>query len=123
VTTRECEQELSVRDYRWVCDVVRARAGIALGEHKMELVRSRLGRRLRATGLRSIRAYCERLRQDTKDPEVDRMVGVVATHLTAFFREPDALGDLGAEVLPRARAAAERGAGGGGGGGACAWGF
>ncbi|HHQ41829.1 MAG TPA: protein-glutamate O-methyltransferase CheR [Chromatiales bacterium] len=86
------------RDFRCIQRLVRELAGIELGAAKRELVYSRLSRRLRALGLDSFRAYCERLRSVPQ--ETAELLNAITTNLTAFFREPHHFEHLAREALP-----------------------
>ncbi|SOD55039.1 chemotaxis protein methyltransferase CheR [Pseudoxanthomonas wuyuanensis] len=81
------EFEFGDRDFRRICDLIRARAGIALADGKRDMVYGRLSRRLRALGLRSFRDYLDRLEQDGGE-EWQAFTNALTTNLTAFFREP-----------------------------------
>src|SRR5690606_842752 len=80
--------EFRDHDFAQVRKMIYARAGIALGEHKREMVYSRLARRLRALRLRSFSQYLEQLLQAPASPEWEHFVNALTTNLTAFFREP-----------------------------------
>lgn len=81
------EFEFSRRDFEQVRKLIYDHAGISLTEAKVDMVYSRLARRLRATGTRSFQAYLERLKNDD-DPEWEAFVNSLTTNLTSFFREP-----------------------------------
>jgi chemotaxis protein methyltransferase CheR len=66
--------------------LVGEQAGIVLGEHKRQLVYSRLTRRLRKLGLKDFGEYCGLIEQD--EGEVVELLNAITTNLTAFFREP-----------------------------------
>ena len=83
------------RDFRRIAALIRARAGIHLGDHKRDMVYSRLARRLRTLGLADFRAYLDLVEAD--EAEAQAFVNALTTNLTSFFREPhhfDALADL-----------------------------
>jgi chemotaxis protein methyltransferase CheR len=61
--------------------------GINLNDNKKDMVYSRLGRRLRAMGLKSFQDYLTRVEQDQGD-EWEAFINSLTTNLTAFFREP-----------------------------------
>ena len=63
-------------------------AGIALADSKHVMVESRLGKRLRALGLPSYRAYLELLERPDQRDELTRFVNALTTNKTDFFREP-----------------------------------
>ncbi len=60
-------------------------AGISLNDSKRELVRSRLGKRLRALGLDGFAVYLDLVRRDKR--ELGRMIDALTTNKTSFFRE------------------------------------
>ena len=82
-------------------------AGIALGDHKRELVCSRLGKRLRRYGYATFSEYWEHLQE--RDPDGQErlcMVNAITTNKTEFFREEHHFAILRSVVLTRS--AAER---------------
>jgi chemotaxis protein methyltransferase CheR len=81
------EFEYTEQDFRRVCGLIRARAGIALGAAKQDMVYSRLARRLRALGLRRFRDYLDVL-EDDGSGEWETFTNALTTNLTSFFREP-----------------------------------
>jgi chemotaxis protein methyltransferase CheR len=86
--------------------LVLAETGIFLSPAKRALLVNRLGRRLRALGLRSWRDYH---RLVTSDPEeLERCLDAVTTNETQFFREPAQLGFLVERVFPEWRERAEK---------------
>lgn len=75
------------QDFQRIRKLIYDHAGINLSDSKMDMVYSRLGRRLRATGLNSFREYLALLEHDDKD-EWEAFVNSLTTNLTSFFREP-----------------------------------
>lgn len=75
------------QDFQRIRKLIYDHAGINLSENKMDMVYSRLGRRLRATGLGSFREYLARLEQNDRE-EWEAFVNSLTTNLTSFFREP-----------------------------------
>jgi chemotaxis protein methyltransferase CheR len=84
-------------------------SGIALGEVKRALLAGRLGRRVRELGLPGFGAYYARVVKDHTGQELVRMLDLVATNETSFFREPAHFEFLASRVIPHWRAAAEAG--------------
>ena len=82
----EREFHFSQRDFEEVRKLIYDHAGIALSEGKEDMVYSRLARRLRATGLKSFRAYLEFLGSGHEE-EWEAFVNSLTTNLTDFFRE------------------------------------
>ena len=74
------------QDFQRIRRLIHERAGIALGEHKQELVYSRLARRLRATGSKSFTAYLDLLERGNES-EWEAFINSLTTNLTSFFRE------------------------------------
>ena len=75
-------------DFSRVRRMIHARAGISLGEHKREMVYSRLARRLRTLGRQDFSSYLDDLEDRPDDGEWQNFVNALTTNLTAFFREP-----------------------------------
>ena len=82
------EYLLTQSDFRRVRSMIYARAGIALGEAKQDMVYSRLVRRLRALELDSFGDYLDRLEGESGWDEWQEFTNALTTNLTAFFREP-----------------------------------
>ena len=80
--------ELSGRAFARFRELLLERAGISLGEAKRPLLVGRLSRRVRELGLRSFEEYHERVVADASGAELVRLLDLVATNETAFFREP-----------------------------------
>ncbi len=81
------EFHFTEQDFQRIRRLIYDHAGINLSEAKKDMVYSRLGRRLRATGLTTFRDYLALL--ETNDPaEWEAFVNSLTTNLTAFFREP-----------------------------------
>jgi chemotaxis protein methyltransferase CheR len=76
----------TLADFERVRRLIHQRAGIALGEHKQEMVYSRLARRVRALKLRCFRSYLDFVEADP-GAEWDEFTNALTTNLTAFFRE------------------------------------
>ena len=74
------------RDFRRVSQLIHARAGISLSDHKRDMVYSRLARRVRALGLDRFCDYLDALEADD-GPEWESFVNALTTNLTSFFRE------------------------------------
>ena len=85
------------RDFRRIARMIRARAGIHLGDHKRDMVYSRLSRRVRALGLQRFSDYLDFVEHEADAEEAQAFVNALTTNLTAFFREAhhfDALADV-----------------------------
>jgi chemotaxis protein methyltransferase CheR len=74
------------RDFEQIRKLIYEHAGINLSHAKKDMVYSRLGRRLRATGLKTFKDYIALLAADNND-EWESFVNSLTTNLTSFFRE------------------------------------
>ena len=80
---------LSQEDFLRVSAFVRDRCGIKLPPSKKTMVEARLRKRLRALGMPSYEEYCDYLfGPDGQKEEVVRMIDLITTNKTDFFREP-----------------------------------
>lgn len=74
-------------------------SGIVLGDHKKELVYSRISRRIRKLGLNDFSQYCQHLEYNQAS-EVNEFVNSITTNLTSFFRESHHFEYLAKEIIP-----------------------
>jgi len=91
---------LGQADFQYLRAFVLEHCGIALGEHKHQLVQGRLYRRLRALGLSNFSSYCELLRNDPHS-ELGELASAISTNVTSFFREVHHYDLLVNDLLPR----------------------
>jgi chemotaxis protein methyltransferase CheR len=76
------------RDFTRIRVLIHQCAGIALSEHKQDMVYGRLSRRLRAVGVPSFSAYLDDLERNPDSAEWSAFINALTTNLTSFFREP-----------------------------------
>lgn len=81
------EFEFTERDFEAVRKLIYQRAGISLSPQKMDMVYSRLARRLRATGTKRFEDYLALLRNGGNEAEWEAFTNALTTNLTSFFRE------------------------------------
>ncbi len=74
-------------------------SGIVLGDHKKDLVYSRIARRIRKLNLENFTQYCEYL-DGHPDSETNEFLNAITTNLTSFFRESHHFEFLAKEVIP-----------------------
>lgn len=74
------------RDFKEIATLVYNACGIVLGEHKREMVYSRIARRIRERKLTDFSTYLAYLNSH-KDEEFDAFINALTTNLTSFFRE------------------------------------
>ena len=75
-------------------------SGISLGDQKQTLLASRLSKRLRDLGLTTFTEYYEQVTGDTTKEEFTRMLDLISTNKTDFFREPKHFDFLRERILP-----------------------
>lgn len=102
------EYPFSPGDFRRVRDLIAKLAGIALAEHKENMVYNRLARRLRSTGIGSFGAYLDLIEQPDA-AERGQFVNALTTNLTSFFREGHHFEMLAAYAAARRRSAPDGG--------------
>jgi chemotaxis protein methyltransferase CheR len=73
-------------DFEQIRKLIYEHAGINLSASKKDMVYSRLGRRLRATGQKNFKDYLILLAEN-RDSEWESFVNSLTTNLTSFFRE------------------------------------
>ncbi|EWH10053.1 MCP methyltransferase, CheR-type [Catenovulum agarivorans DS-2] len=80
------EFDMTSADFDYIKQQLYLHAGIVLGEHKKEMVYSRLSRRIRQLKLANFKQYCDYLETHNKQ-ELSAFVNALTTNLTSFFRE------------------------------------
>jgi chemotaxis protein methyltransferase CheR len=80
-------RDLTREEYQLFRKLIYEKVGINLGDQKMQLVRARLGKRLRQGKFNSFRAYYEYLRNDKSGAELTRFIDALSTNTTHLFRE------------------------------------
>ncbi|WP_448204450.1 CheR family methyltransferase [Azospirillum sp. sgz302134] len=92
------------RHFDFIAHMLYQLAGIALAPHKVEMVYSRLARRLRELQLPDFDAYCTLLESEEGANEVGFLVNALTTNLTSFFRESHHFDFLASKAIPEMRA-------------------
>lgn len=75
-------------------------SGIHLGDNKQELLKTRIGKRLRLIGLRSYKEYYDLVADPANSEERMMMINAISTNFTSFFREKQHFDILRQKVLP-----------------------
>lgn len=94
-------QEMSDTEYRRFADYVHDVSGISLNDSKRALVARRLNARMRELGVETIGEYTDFVRSDASGAETVKLLDLIATNETHFFRERPHWDFLAGEVLPR----------------------
>jgi chemotaxis protein methyltransferase CheR len=94
-------------EFEFIRTLVYEHSRITLGPDKRELVAARLGKRLRATQVPTITAYCQFLKEPAGTAELAHLIDAISTNHTFFFRENSHFdfvrSDLVPEMLARQR--------------------
>ena len=90
--------ELADRDFAALSAMVHRETGILLPDTKRELVRSRLGKRLRTHGMSQFHDYFRLIESDARERAA--ALDALTTNHTSFFRESHHFDHFAAEVRP-----------------------
>jgi chemotaxis protein methyltransferase CheR len=93
--------DLSPQAYAFLADVVYRRSRIRLGSDRQAFIAGRLSNRLRELGCRGYDDYCRLLNASSDDNEAERLIELISTNHTHFFREPTHFEILARDVLPK----------------------
>jgi chemotaxis protein methyltransferase CheR len=94
------EYSITADEYQRFCGLIYAESGISLGDRKASLLVSRLSKRLRDLGLATFTEYYEKVTEDGTREEFTRMLDLISTNKTDFFREPQHFDFLRERILP-----------------------
>ena len=94
------EYEISKLEYENIRTLLYDESGISLGDSKQSLVVSRLTKRLRDLHMDGFASYYQYVTQDQSGEEFTRMLDLLSTNKTDFFREPKHFDFLRQRILP-----------------------
>ncbi len=92
--------EMKDSDFEKIRRLIYEQCGINLTEAKKELVKARLGKRLRSGQFKSFRDYYEYVLNDVSGKELILLLDSISTNFTFFFREPKHFEYLKSVFLP-----------------------
>lgn len=81
------EFPFTLKEYRRLAAFIHGRTGITLPDHKINMVYSRLTRRLRELGFSTFAEYCDYYSSPEGEEEIEYLINALTTNLTRFFRE------------------------------------
>jgi chemotaxis protein methyltransferase CheR len=93
--------KLSEAQFNKFSELIYRQAGIHLKPEKIELLNTRLGKRLRACGIDSYKKYYDLVVNDQTGAELVQLINCVSTNFTSFFREQAHFDFLTSAVLPQ----------------------
>ena len=82
------QARISDREFKTIASLVSESCGINLTTEKLELVNSRLLKRLRANELKDFGQYIDFVTSDAGKGEFSDMISALTTNVTSFHREP-----------------------------------
>jgi chemotaxis protein methyltransferase CheR len=91
--------EFTEVDFTKISRLVYDQSGISLHEGKKELVKARLGKRIRYGNFRSFKDYYDYVINDTSGDELIQLLDSISTNFTHFFRENQHFEYLKTEVI------------------------
>lgn len=91
---------ITTHDFTFICDLVKNRAGIVLETGKEYLVEARLSSLIRQEKIESIAVLVQKLRANSHDVLGKRVIEVMTTNETSFFRDHHPFDTLKTNVLP-----------------------
>jgi chemotaxis protein methyltransferase CheR len=95
------QERLSLRHFQRLASFIEEYSGIKIPPSKITMVEGRLRRRLRATGLSSLKQYCDFLfERNGLESEAVPLINVMTTNKTEFFREADHFRFLAEQAVP-----------------------
>jgi chemotaxis protein methyltransferase CheR len=92
--------KLSEAQFKKFSELIYRQAGIHLKPEKIELLNTRLGKRLRACGIDTYKKYYDLVVNDQTGSELVQLINCVSTNFTSFFREHSHFDFLTSTVLP-----------------------
>lgn len=92
--------ELTDSDFKKISSLIYEQCGIHLHEGKRELVKARLGKRIREGQFQSFRDYYQYVVADPSGQELVYLLDSISTNFTSFFREPQHFEYLKRHFLP-----------------------
>ncbi len=92
--------ELSPASFARLAAFITRELGIKMPESKLTMTQSRLLRRVRELGLRSVDEYSEYFFGASHAEELERFINAITTNKTDFFREPEHFDFLTRTALP-----------------------
>ena len=94
------DYSITTEEFQRFRTLIYGESGISLSDQKRLLLASRLSKRLRALGLATFSEYYETVTEDPTREEFTRMLDLISTNKTDFFREPKHFDFLRERILP-----------------------
>lgn len=92
--------KMTLEEFEMIRDFIHEKAGIYFAENKMYLVQNRLEKRMAELEMKSVRDYFYHVKYDVSQKEFSRLMVLMTTNETSFFRNEPQLLCFSDEVLP-----------------------
>ena len=93
--------ELSEQEYESIAKLILEKAGINLTPQKKPLIQARLISRIRQLNMNSYRQYVQYVKDDPTQKEMVKMIDMLTTNKTSFFREAEHFDFIKKNILAR----------------------
>lgn len=101
ISNLETDIEMSLEDFTIIRDFIHEKSGMYFAENKMYLVKNRLQKRMAELDIRTVRDYFYHVKYDVSLREFNRLMSLITTNETSFFRNEPQLLSFSEEVLPQ----------------------
>ncbi|MEW5797089.1 MAG: protein-glutamate O-methyltransferase CheR [Candidatus Zixiibacteriota bacterium] len=91
---------MSLDEFQMIRDFIHEKSGIYFAENKMYLVQNRLEKRMTELDIKTVRDYFYHVKYDISQREFNRLMVVMTTNETSFYRNEPQLLCFSDEVLP-----------------------
>jgi chemotaxis protein methyltransferase CheR len=91
---------MTLEEFLMIRDFIHEKSGIFFAENKMYLVQNRLEKRMAELAMNSVRDYFYHVKYDVSQKEFNRLMVLMTTNETSFFRNEPQLMCFSDEVLP-----------------------
>jgi chemotaxis protein methyltransferase CheR len=100
LVNNDSELEMTPDEFVMIRDFILEKSGIYFAENKLYLVRNRLAKRMAELQIKSVRDYFYHVKYDLSLNEFNKLMDLVTTNETSFFRNEPQLLSFSDEVLP-----------------------
>jgi chemotaxis protein methyltransferase CheR len=91
---------MTLEDFTMIRDFIHEKSGIFFAENKMYLVQNRLEKRMAELEMKGVRDYFYHVKYDVSQKEFNRLMVLMTTNETSFYRNEPQLLCFSDEVLP-----------------------
>ncbi len=99
--TAEADIQISQEEFTLIRDFIHERSGIYFAESKMYLIKNRLMKRMSELEIKTVRDYFYHVKYDVSQKEFNRLMDLITTNETSFYRNEPQLLSFSDEVLPQ----------------------